>query len=480
MLQVLRIALFLTLLAPALAAAQLEPASMSDGELIRLLTEGQDGQPMKCGTPYAAELDQRGLKLPALALAEGDTLEYLTPEGNFRITYAIVGSVAVDTTDVDRSGVPDYVEDVGRAFERSWSVEIDSLGFGAPDIGEERYIVSLLFASTGVFGQTRVNEIWPGGSFIQINRSMEPFCLGDDNPDECEKKVLQATIAHEFKHAIQVAEGWSLFQFNNVFWIELDATWIEDLVYDDSNDYYRYLSLGTTPFTKPDVSLASAASYQSCTWDHYLGEYYGQDFMRQYSEAVVDRGFPQFGQHAYRDVATDRGLDWVELWRDYTAATYLCGERAAPNTGFVEAAFYPTAVTVPVASLPQAEISTNLPDMAMRFYHHEVTSEPATRRLDILFEEASGQGHFTLLAVFQREDKTVVVPVPIVGGQANFRPDQLIGDYDTVGVLVGNSRVPLTFPSAASYRLTLGAIEVPTKPSSMGGFKGRFRQRAGG
>lgn len=478
MLHVLRTTALLLLLAQVAWAAGPDPATLDDAQLVQLLTEG-DGQPLKCGTPYVAELQSRGLSLGALALAEGDTLEYLTPEGHFRIEYAVVGNVAVDTTDVDQTGVPDYVEMVGRSFERSWSVEVDSLGFAAPDIGAERYRVSLLLFSTGVFGQTLINPASPGGSWIQVNHSMETFCTGEDDPDACEVKLLQATIAHEFKHAVQVAEDWELFGFNGVSWIELDATWVEEIVYDDSNDYYRYLDLGTTPFTSPTTSLAQAASYQSVTWAHYLGEYYGQDIMVEYSGAVLARGFPQYGQRAYRDVTDARGLGWREVWRDYTAATYLCGERAAPGMGFEEAEGYPTAVTETVPSLPYAD-SKGLSDMAMRFYHFEVGPETTTRRLNIVLDELGTMGHLTVLAVFQSAEKTLVIPVPIVDGHAEFRPQPVLQDFDTVGVLVGNSRMPASSPGALSYSLSLGAIDVPTRPASMGGFKGRFRQRAGG
>jgi hypothetical protein len=47
-------------------------------------------------------------------------------------------------------------------------------------------------------------------------------------------------------------------------------------------------------------------------------------------------------------------------------------------------------------------------------------------------------------------------------------------------VVLGNARVPLTSARTGSYRLTLGVDFTPTRPSSVGGFKGRYRQRAGG
>jgi hypothetical protein len=477
MLHLFLVALLILLGLPAAGAAGPEPADLDDAQLVQLLAEG-DGEPLKCGTPYAAELESRGLELPSLAMAEGDTLEYLTPEGHFRIVYNTEGLAPVDPTDEDNSGVPDYVELVGSAFERSWSVEVDSLGFGAPDIGEERYLVSLFLRSTGVFGQTLLREWAPGGTLIEVRYSMEPFCQLEADPATCEVNLLLATVAHEFKHAVQFAEGWELFQLNGS-WIELDATWIEDLVFDDSNDYYRYLELGTTPFTRPSVSLASANDYRYATWGHYLGESYGQDIMNDFSDAVLARGFPQYAQHSFVDAVTGRGLDWIEAWRGWTGATYLCGDYAAPGKGLIEAAFYPTPATTAVETLPQPEVFTNLSDMAMRFYRFDASGPAATGRVEIVFEGVSAVGSWTLLAIYQRDDDTQIVEIPITDGLANFTPNQRLDDYDSFAVVVGNARVPVSVPGSGSYRLTLGVDATPTRPSSVGGFKGRFRQRAG-
>jgi hypothetical protein len=481
MLHFVRVSILVLLLARPAWAAGPDPATLDDASLIQLLTEG-DGEPLKCGTPYFAELESRGLELPSLAQAEGDTLEYLTPEGHFRIIYNTEGLSPVDPTDEDMSGVPDYVELVGSAFERSWSVEVDSLGFSAPDIGDERYLVSLFLRGSGAFGLTRVPSAPPyppGGTWIEVHHDMDRFCQGTNDPPDCTTNLLLATVAHEFKHAVQFADGWNLFALNGQ-WIELDATWIEDLVFDDSNDYYRYLELGTTPFTQPSTSLASNNDYRYATWGHYLGESYGQDIMNDFSDAVVARGFPQYAQHSFVDAVTGRGLDWVETWRGWTGATYLCGDNAAPGLGLVEAPFYPTPTSVTIPSLPQDEVFTSLSDMAMRFYRFDATAPSATGRVEIVFEAVTAVGHWTLLAIYQRADETKVVEIPITDGLANVAPMYRLEDYDSFAVVLGNARVPLTSARTGSYRLTLGVDFTPTRPSSVGGFKGRYRQRAGG
>ena len=82
--------------------------------------------------------------------------------------------------------------------------------------------------------------------------------------------------------------------------------------------------------------------------------------------------------------------------------------------------------------------------------------------------------------MFQRSDQAVVVPVPLVDGSVNFRTAQQVQDYDSFAVLIGNPRVPPSFASNGSYKLTLGLKTVPTTRSSVGRFKGRFRSDTGG
>ena len=474
-----RVALLLVVVGLAAMTAHAEvprPETLSDQQLLQVLTPSSELQG-RCATPYVVELQARGLELADLAEAVDDTFYYNTPEGHFVIAYKVSGADSVDVTDADFSGVPDYVELAGSAFERSWSVEIDSLGFAAPALGGERYKVSTIFRQN-FFGVTYVDPSSPGGSNIRIRHSMAPFCLPDD-PEACEVNALLVTVAHEFKHAIQIASGWDLYTVGG--WIELDATWIEDLVFDDSNDYYRFIAVGTSPFVAPQVTLVDAL-YDDCTWQRYLSENWGSGFILDFDAELV-AGLPgQAPQIAYEKVANARGLDWAELWGDYTVATYLSGSRAVAGRVFEEGAFYPQALTVPIPALPYGPLPRALPDMAMTFFEFDSATSSDAGRIDISFSGMEGV-LWTLRAVFQRADQTIVVPIDIVGGTASFRPSQLVEDYDRFALLLGNSQVPVVFDDisvlARSYSIAFGLHTVPTEASSMGGFKARFRRPAG-
>jgi hypothetical protein len=81
------------------------------------------------------------------------------------------------------------------------------------------------------------------------------------------------TVAHEFKHASQ----YSYTAWSEGNWVELDATWVEDIVYDRTNDYYNYIFGADSPFTNPELPLdnGGAGLYEDANWEHYQTEKLG-------------------------------------------------------------------------------------------------------------------------------------------------------------------------------------------------------------
>ena len=72
--------------------------------------------------------------------------------------------------------------------------------------------------------------------------------------------AAKVTIAHELKHASQfTSSAWT----EEAGWLEADATWAEDFVFDETDDYLRYLPYGS-PVSHPDGWLP--VSYEDCLW----------------------------------------------------------------------------------------------------------------------------------------------------------------------------------------------------------------------
>lgn len=149
------------------------------------------------------------------------------------------------------------IDDYIAALEGSWSKEVDQYGWAAPPpftpypAPNNKYPVRIDnlglmfygFASNVGTHAGRVGDnpatSWKEGdadaSCLVLNSNYDPF---PGSP----LAALQATAAHEFNHSIQF--GWGLIgssrRPDEVF-IEGGATWMEDEVFDDSNDNYNYL-----------------------------------------------------------------------------------------------------------------------------------------------------------------------------------------------------------------------------------------------
>jgi hypothetical protein len=146
--------------------------------------------------------------------------------------------------------IRDYVQ----TLETSWTKEITSFGWPAPpfranangvyhvrieNLGPNLYgFVTTNGATTGLVGNNP-NTPWADhdayASCMVLNEDYRGF---PSRP----LKSLQATAAHEFNHGIQFGEGGltGVGKPDLVF-TEAGATWMEDEVFDNSNDNYYYL-----------------------------------------------------------------------------------------------------------------------------------------------------------------------------------------------------------------------------------------------
>ena len=96
----------------------------------------------KCGFGLYAELMQSApeatmrLRQEARSrLAELYIHSFVNGSGDstrFHISYEITGNDAVPPDDLNMNGIPDYVDEVGLAFERSYRLQVDTLGYLEP------------------------------------------------------------------------------------------------------------------------------------------------------------------------------------------------------------------------------------------------------------------------------------------------------------------------------------------------------------
>jgi len=125
-------------------------------------------------------------------------------------------------------------------------------------------------------------------SYIEIDNDFEDAVYRDAGTYGLD--AVRVTAAHEFFHAIQ----FSYYCAPDHWWMEASATWMEDVAYDDVNEYYRYLSTeaGTGFFDNPGCSLDftnNCYEYGASVFLHYLSEEYGDKAIRTIWETMASK-----------------------------------------------------------------------------------------------------------------------------------------------------------------------------------------------
>jgi hypothetical protein len=238
----------------------------------------------------------------------------------------------------DGDGVPDYVESLLQIAEFSYGVEVapgplgweppkpDHEGCGAsPATHSDVYLKQL--GNQGLFGYQTVD---PGQGRA---RSQYGYMVLDNDYAKAEYGYADPTIpasvtfAHEFNHLLQV----NYDTFQDTWMLEATATWVEDKVYPDVNDYLGYIpSFAKFPgepltTTAPPSEERSLRIYGAAVWNHWLdggGGGYGPDVVRRAWELsdVVDP--PDFALSAYdRSIEKGGGKGFSREFAPFVAAT---------------------------------------------------------------------------------------------------------------------------------------------------------------
>ncbi len=246
------------------------------------------GRPERCGTPWALEM-HAALEHPELLSPETraayeaartrPVLQASMDTEHFRIHYDTTGQNAI-------LGWPDtsYLDAVALALERSWSIEVDSLGFRPPpsdendpggDVGGnglyDCYVIEL---NLSYYGYTTPTYLQPGGpepdssSYLVIDNDYEGFGYADPTVP------MRVTVAHEFNHACQFAHD----VYEDTWYMECSAVWAEDQVYDGLNDYHQFLQyyLG---YPYRSLEYQGTAMYGSAVWNFFLAQRHGREIV---------------------------------------------------------------------------------------------------------------------------------------------------------------------------------------------------------
>lgn len=277
----------------------------------------------------------------SLALARQTTeFEYVSPSGFFRLHYDLTGtSDAVSSVDADMDGIPDFVEACASYLDTSLSVHRSEGYFDPPSDGGlgGDGLFDVYFEDMEYYGYAVPESPGPESwndytSYLVLHNTYIGFPSNDD-PEGDIAGAAKATAAHEFHHCVQFA-----YDINEGVWfMELDATYMEDVVFDQVNDNHNYLPYF---FGYPQTSLMHNLGlhpYSSFIWGRFLAEKFASSVMADAWEgarwsAIYDAMevvlLSQFGW------TQDSAMAEFALWN------YCTGSRD-DGLHYVEAADYP-------------------------------------------------------------------------------------------------------------------------------------------
>ncbi len=292
--------------------------------------------------------------------------EYLSESGKFRIHYVTEGVDAVRDGDANENGIPDYVEWTAEAADSSYQLQINELGYPDPIPGGTSYDIYLKdLSSFGAYGLTNTsrNGIFSCGSNSTSTciYSENDFVGYPENDSKNQAKgALQVTIAHEFKHAIQYIQN--KWEGETDQWAEMDATLMEEIVYDNVNDYYNYIdNFSTDLFTEAHRSLIPG-SYEDITFALYFHETIGSDFWPLSWKLIAEDPQISFLQAAKQTVEI-KNKSWKPTLLQAYAYHYVSGKNSIyPSFGFEESTFYPDPYITKTLTNFATELDLTVPD----------------------------------------------------------------------------------------------------------------------
>lgn len=367
-----------------------------------------------------------------LAPEGGDKATYISPSGRFRLTYFTTGSNAVPAADVNPpNGIPDFVERCAEYLDYSWQVEITDLGFVAPPLNP---YYEIGFESMSAYGYCVV--VSGTRTRIVLHNNFIGFPPNTD-PDGNQLGAAKVTCAHEFKHASQrPTSGWS-----EGGWVEVDATWVEDIVFDATNDYYNYIASGSG-ISHPHLSLdhGGTGSYEDCIWQHWMSETFGNQIIVDFwTHRSSNTG--QAVMLSYNAILQAYGSSVALGFPRYAAWNYATGARSIPGIGYGEAAAYPSSAVWTANTYPYTSTSTTN-HLAARNINclGFVAGEPGTFRVEFNGDNTATMG---LVAVIKKRDGTGLIETISLNASndADVELSVPLAEIERAGIVISNAGI---------------------------------------
>jgi len=257
---------------------------------------------------------------------------------HFRMHFTLSGDDAVNGSDDNGDGVPNYVAMLAAALEYAWETQIEHFGWPLPpndagaggsdaidvyiqDLSIEDLFAYVEYEEDGPTDNPNTASIETSAhhSFIVFNL-LEYF--ESNSEGFTAQESVQSTAVHEFMHVIQ----FGLFENEDygLRWLfEASASWIEDEVLNEVNGGTFY---SDALFKSPDTCLIDPGdTVHLDDYNHWYSEWH---LLRLLSEsyghsAVIDlwqTSVEQAPFQAWESILQARGTSFEQLFEDYSIA----------------------------------------------------------------------------------------------------------------------------------------------------------------
>ena len=234
--------------------------------------------------PAARPTDHPGSNRHAYTVPEAAASPACT--SHFCVHWVAEGVDAPNLADGDGDGVPDYVERVEVVAEHVHAIENGRLGWRKPKCdGSEgglscRTDVYLDEVGGALFGYA-VPDRDQVAHGHRLPRRLHGYLVLDNDysprefPGTTQVHDLDVTFAHEYGHILQFAYD----AYQDSWFAESSAVWMEDQVYGGIDDYLRYVRRWVRRADTP-LTASSIKEYGSTVWNEWLARRYGSSIVR--------------------------------------------------------------------------------------------------------------------------------------------------------------------------------------------------------
>jgi hypothetical protein len=226
--------------------------------------------------------------------------------------------------DSDHDDIPDYVESVLATARESFDVENNDLGWTEPagdgmrgeGTGTDKTDAYLLELNGTYFGYASPD----GGQGRQTSRHAY-LVLDNDYEEFAERgftalEALRVTFAHEYNHVLQFTYD----SLEDLWMFEATATWMEEQVYPDVDDYLTYLPpfarSSRVPLTGNDAT--GLKIYGAAAWNHVLAETGSAALVREaWDDSASLPAFRHLSVAAYDSALEGDGNPFASLGHEF-------------------------------------------------------------------------------------------------------------------------------------------------------------------